>query len=68
MPHERIVQAWRTGGWAPGVYSIAEFELLEQGSGTKIVFDHTGFPKGEAEVLASGWKAHYWEPLKKLLA
>jgi len=68
VPNERIVQAWRAGGWAPGVYSIAKFELLEQGSGTKIVFDHTGFPKGEAEVLASGWKAHYWEPLVKLLA
>jgi len=68
VPNERIVQAWRTGGWAPGVYSIAKFELVEQGSGTKIVFDHTGFPKGEAEVLASGWKAHYWEPLEKLLA
>jgi activator of HSP90 ATPase len=68
VPNERIVQAWRTGGWAPGLYSIAKFELAEQGSGTKIVFDHTGFPKGEAEVLASGWKAHYWEPLEKLLA
>ena len=68
VPDERIVQAWRTGGWAPGVYSIARFELVEKGSGTKIVFDHTGFPKGEAEVLASGWKAHYWEPPAKLLA
>jgi activator of HSP90 ATPase len=68
VPNERIVQAWRTGGWAPGVYSIAKFELVAQGSGTKIVFDHTGFPKGEAEVLASGWKAHYWEPIEKLLA
>jgi len=67
VPKERIVQAWRTGGWAPGVYSIAKFELVEQGSGTRIVFDHTGFPKGRAEVLASGWKAHYWEPLGKLL-
>ena len=67
VPDERIVQAWRTGGWDPGVYSIVKFEVVEQGSGTKIVFDHTGFPKGEAEVLASGWKAHYWEPLEKLL-
>jgi activator of HSP90 ATPase len=67
-PNERIVEAWRTGGWNPGVYSIARFELVEQGSGTKIIFDHTGFPQGEAEVLASGWKAHYWEPLEKLLA
>lgn len=68
VPNERIVQAWRTGRWAPGVYSIAEFELVDQGSGTKIIFDHTGFPQGEAEVLASGWRAHYWEPLGKLLA
>ncbi len=68
VPNERIVQAWRTGGWAPGVYSIVKFELVEQGSGTKTVFDYTGFPKGEAAVLASGWKAHYWEPLEKLLA
>lgn len=68
VPDERIVQAWRTGGWDPGVYSIAKFELVELSSGTKIIFDHTGFPKGEAEALASGWKAHYWEPLQKLLA
>ena len=68
LANERIVQAWRTGARAAGIYSIAKFELVEQGSGTKIVFDHTGFPKGEAEVLASGWKAHYWEPIEKLLA
>jgi activator of HSP90 ATPase len=68
VPNVRIVQAWRAGGWAPGVYSIAKFELVEQGSATRVVFDHTGFPKGQAEGLASGWKAHYWEPLEKLLA
>jgi activator of HSP90 ATPase len=68
VPNERIVQAWRAGNWSPGVYSIARFELVEQGSGTTLVFDHTGFPKGDAESLASGWKAHYWEPLAKLLA
>ncbi len=66
--NERIVQAWRVGRWDAGVYSIARFELAEQDSGTKIVFDHTGFPKGEAESLASGWKSHYWEPLAKFLA
>ncbi len=68
VPKQRIVQAWRAGNWPPGIYSIAKFELIEQGSGTTIVFDHTGFPKGDAETLASGWKAHYWEPLAKLLA
>jgi len=68
VPNQRIVQAWRVGSWDPGVYSIAKFELAEQGSGTKIVFDHTGFPKGMGEHLAAGWKAHYWEPIEKLLA
>jgi activator of HSP90 ATPase len=68
VPNERIVQAWRTASWDPGDYSIAKFALLEQGAGTKIVFDHTGFPKGQAEHLAAGWKANYWEPLKKYLA
>src|SRR5882672_5640530 len=68
VPNERIVQAWRVADWDPGVYSIAKFELVEQGSGTKIVFDHTGFPVGRAEHLAEGWKGNYWEPLEKFLA
>lgn len=68
VPNVRVVQAWRTGGWPRGVYSIAKFELVELGTGSRIVFDHTGFPKGEAQSLASGWTAHYWEPLAKVLA
>lgn len=68
VPEARVVQAWRVAYWPKGVYSIARFELVEQGAATKIVFDHTGFPKGDAESLASGWKAHYWEPLAKFLA
>jgi len=54
--------------WDPGVYSIAKFELTEQGSGTKLIFDHTGFPADDGENLAAGWKAHYWESLEKYLA
>jgi len=68
VPNTRIVQAWRVAYWDPGTYSIVRFELVERGTGTKIVFDHVGFPKGDAETLASGWKAHYWEPLAQLLA
>ncbi len=67
VPNERIVQAWRAGGWDPGDYSIAKFQLVEQGAGTRIIFDHTGFPKGKAEHLAEGWKINYWEPLEKFL-
>jgi activator of HSP90 ATPase len=68
VPNERIVQGWRVVDWAAGIYSIANFELVEQGSGTKLVFDHTGFPQGLGEHLAAGWKSHYWEPLEKYLA
>ena len=68
VPNELIVQAWRVLGWPRGVYSIARFELSEQAGVTTIVFDHTGFPKGAAEHLASGWQEHYWDPLTKLLA
>jgi len=68
VPNERIVQAWRTGSWSPGSFSIAKFVLTAQDSGTKLVFDHTGFPAGQARHLADGWKANYWAPMQKYLA
>jgi activator of HSP90 ATPase len=68
VPNELVVQAWRTAAWDRGVYSIVRFELQEQGTGTKIVFDHTGFPKGEADHLAAGWQANYWSPMAQFLA
>lgn len=68
VPSQRIVQAWRVVDWEEGVYSIARFELKESGAGTKILFDHTGFPNGLAAHLADGWKLHYWEPLRNFLS
>lgn len=68
LPGERVVQAWRAGSWGPGQYSIAKFELVEQGPETMIVFDHHGFPDGEAQHLAKGWKGNYWEPMAKVLS
>jgi activator of HSP90 ATPase len=68
VPNELIVQAWRVVTWPRGIYSIARFELSDQGGAAKLVFTHTAFPKGQAEHLASGWQEHYWDPLTKLLA
>jgi activator of HSP90 ATPase len=68
VPNQRIVQAWRAASWDPGIYSIARFELSEQGAETKLVFDHTGFPVDQAQHLAIGWRINYWEPLAKYLA
>jgi activator of HSP90 ATPase len=66
--NQRIVQAWRPAHWDPGIYSIVEFVLKPQASGTIVALDHKGFPEGEFDHLDSGWHAHYWEPLKKFLA
>jgi len=67
-PNLRSVQAWREESWEPGAYSVAKFELKDEGPGTRLIFDHTGFPQGAADHLAIGWKSHYWEPLQKYLA
>jgi activator of HSP90 ATPase len=68
VPNRRIVQVWRVESWAAGDFSLAKFEFTEQGSTTKLAFDHVGFPAGTAEHLAAGWYAHYWDPLRKYLA
>jgi uncharacterized protein YndB with AHSA1/START domain len=67
VPNQRLVQAWRAGNWAPGLHSIARFELAPAGSGTKLVFDHSGITEDMREHLAAGWHKMYWEPMAKLL-
>lgn len=67
VPNRRIVQAWRVVPWPEGIYSVARFEFLEQGSGSRVVLDHTGFPPELAEHLESGWNENYWTPLQKYL-
>jgi len=65
VPNQRIVQAWRVVTWPEGAYSIARFELKPQGSGTRLVLDHIGFPEGLHDHLAQGWEENYWSLLKK---
>jgi activator of HSP90 ATPase len=65
VPNQRIVEAWRVVDWPAGAYSIAKSEFKQQGSGTHLVFDHVGFPRGLKEHLAIGWQQHYWDALHK---
>ena len=67
VPNQRIVEAWRVVDWPEGVYSIARFQFRPQSSGTKVIFDHVGFPEGLKEHLSIGWTQHYWEALAKYL-
>lgn len=63
----RIVQAWRAADWEEGVYSMVRFELKEDGKGTRLLFDQSGFPQDERAHLEEGWPKMYWEPLRKFL-
>jgi activator of HSP90 ATPase len=68
VPGTRIVQAWRVADWDPGIFSVVRFQLADQASDTKLVFDHVGFPQGLGQHLAEGWTGNYWQPLAKFLA
>ena len=64
---KRVVQAWRVQEWPEGVYSIARFELSGEGAGTRLSFEHAGFPAAMRPHLEGGWAKMYWEPLAKYL-
>ncbi len=65
VPGKRVVQAWRAKTWPEGLYSVVRFELTAEGAGTKLVFDHDGFPEDMKEHLAKGWQTNYWDNLAK---
>jgi len=35
-------------------------------AGTRVVFDHTGFPPELRDHLAAGWEDHYWKALRTI--
>jgi uncharacterized protein YndB with AHSA1/START domain len=69
VPSKLIVQAWRALGWPKGYYSLVTFALSPSGKGkTTIRFTHLGVPARDVKAKSSGWRSHYWEPLKRHLA
>lgn len=67
VPGKRVVQAWRSGAWPEGVYSIVRFELQSNGGGTKLTFDQSGYPDEAHDMLSGGWQQMYWEPMNAIL-
>ncbi len=65
VPDQRIVEAWRVVDWPAGVWSIARFDLSAEGGGTRLNFEHVGFPEGLKEHLSEGWQQHYWDAMTK---
>src|SRR5213592_1664886 len=64
----RIVQTWRANNWPKGTYSKATFALARAAGGTRVTFTQTGVPSQFYKEISSGWKAYYWEPLRKAFA
>ena len=68
MPAKRIVQAWRSQGWPAGTFSLVTFALAKAAGGkTKLTFTQLGVPAGDYKAKSSGWRSHYWKPLKAFL-
>lgn len=66
-PGRLIVQAWRSRGWPKAYYSIVTFKLVTMGRRkTKLYFVQLGVPAGDYAAKSSGWKQHYWKPLKAM--
>lgn len=67
IENQRVVQTWRAKGWPEGITSEVKFELKSEGDGTRIEFDHIGFPEDQKEHLDQGWHDNYWNPMKEQL-
>lgn len=71
----RVVQAWRSVDWEPGVYSLVRFTLTPDGNGTRLTLDHDAYPSGKSpmyatwhEHLSTNWPVFYFEPFTRYLA
>ncbi len=64
--NKKIVQAWRTEEWAKDHYSVAVFELVETGSGTRLVFDQYAVPIEDYKNISANWRTYYWIPMRDM--
>jgi uncharacterized protein YndB with AHSA1/START domain len=65
-PGERIVHAWRTTDFPPGVPdSRVEVLLAPARGGTRLTLVHAQIPPGQEADYESGWSAFYFRPMKK---
>jgi activator of HSP90 ATPase len=68
VPNRKIVQSWRGSDWTEGHYSKATFALARVKGGTRLTFTQSGIPEDQVEPIKEGWKEHYWDKMKALLA
>ena len=64
VPHERIVQRWRTLEFpddAPD--SLLELLLTPSNGGTLVTINHSEIPDGQAASYRTGWGESYFDPM-----
>ncbi len=70
VPDKKIVQTWKAEEdcWPANHYSKVTFTFKPIEKGTRLEFIHTGVPVECGDQFDSGWKEHYWEPMKEMFA
>lgn len=70
VPHEKIVQAWRTTEFpadAPDSMLTITFTAAEGGA-TKVSLLHESIPDGQTDAYKKGWDEFYFGPMKTWFA
>lgn len=63
VPHEKIVQSWRTTEFAESdPDSELIIELHETAAGCQLTLTHRDIPAGQSDY-EKGWIEHYFEPM-----
>jgi activator of HSP90 ATPase len=69
IPGRMITQAWRTSEFKDSDHdSILVLTFEKAPGGTLLTMAHTAVPDHKAPDFNTGWKKHYWNPIKKHLA
>ena len=64
VPYSKIVQTWRSTEFKDGEEdSFIEVTFENKDGGTLVTLTHSNVPEG-GEHYESGWKTHYFEPMK----
>lgn len=62
---KRILQSWRTSEFPQDAEdSLLEILLQDNEHGCLVTLNHSNIPEGQGEQYNSGWKDHYFDPMK----
>ena len=66
LPDEKIIQEWRAADFAEDdKSSLLQLNFESAGRGkTKLTLSHSHLPDNLADSLKSGWREHYFIPMK----